>query len=80
VRWDGTHRKERKGRRDFLCSLRSLRPLRFSNCTGGRIVGQLLTVALQSHGAQESRWFCQLGISAPRVTSGRRFPPSGDIR
>jgi hypothetical protein len=45
-----------------------------------RIVGQLRAVALQSHGAQERRWFCQLGISAPRVTSGRRFPPSGDIR
>ena len=36
----GIHRKERKGRKDFLCSLRSLRPLRFSNCTGGKFVGR----------------------------------------
>lgn len=32
------------------------------------------------HGAQESRWFGQWGISAPRVTSGRMLLPSGDIR
>ena len=55
----------------------------FSLCRQGQVSQNCratASIALRGHGAQESRWFCQLGISAPRVTSGRRFPPSGDIR